>query len=60
MRQHETREVMRRPDGSVDTPHYMGIAREERSRKAHDMARKAVGDRDGRPALLRILRALRT
>jgi hypothetical protein len=45
MQQYETSEIKRRPDGSIDTAHYMAIGRQERADQAHTLAKMAVPKR---------------
>ena len=54
----KTRDPIRtRPDGSIDTAHYMAVGRACRSEAAHDMVRAAVGTPERRPGR-RIFRVL--
>ena len=45
MQQYETPEIKRRPDGSIDTAHYMIIGRQERADQAHALAKMAIPKR---------------
>jgi len=42
MQQLETSQIKRRPDGSIDTAHYMRIGRQERADQALALAKMAV------------------
>lgn len=43
-----TDQIKTRPDGSIDTAHYMRLGRIARSQAAHDMARSVLPDRHSR------------
>jgi hypothetical protein len=45
MQQYETPEIKRRPDGSIDTAHYMKIGRQERADQARALAKMAIPKR---------------
>ena len=42
MQQYETPEIKRRPDGSIDTAHYMKIGRQARADQARILAKAAM------------------
>ena len=42
MQKFETPEIKRRPDGSIDTAHYMEIGRQERADQARILAQAAL------------------
>jgi len=45
MQPYETPEIKRRPDGSIDTAHYMKIGRQERADQARTLANMAAPKR---------------
>ncbi|WP_375253843.1 hypothetical protein [Yoonia sp.] len=45
MQPYETPEIKRRPDGSIDTAHYMKIGRQERADQARTLAKMAAPKR---------------
>jgi hypothetical protein len=45
MQQFETPEIKCRPDGSIDTAHYMKIGRQERADQAFTLAKMAIPKR---------------
>ena len=45
MQPYETSEIKRRPDGSIDTAHYMEIGRQERADQARTLAKMAIPKR---------------
>ena len=45
MQQLETSQIKRRPDGSIDTAHYIKIGRQERADQALALAKTAVPKR---------------
>ena len=45
MQQYETPEIKRRPDGSIDTAHYLKIGRQERADQAYALAKMATPKR---------------
>ncbi|AZV79914.1 hypothetical protein EBB79_19860 [Parasedimentitalea marina] len=45
MQQYETPEVKCRPDGSIDTAHYIKIGRQERADQARALAKAAIPKR---------------
>jgi hypothetical protein len=45
MQQYETPEIKRRPDGSIDTAHYMKTGRQERAEQARLLSKKAIPKR---------------
>jgi len=42
MQRYETQEIKRRPDGSIDTAHYIKIGRQERADQARALAKSAM------------------
>jgi hypothetical protein len=47
MQQFDTPEIKRRPDGSIDTAHYMRIGRQCRSDQARTLAKSVMPKRRG-------------
>ena len=45
MQPYETPEIKRRPDGSIDTAHYMKIGRQKRADQARTLTRMAIPKR---------------
>ena len=45
MKQYETPEIKCRPDGSIDTAHYIKIGRQERADQARGLAKSAMPKR---------------
>ena len=45
MQQYETPEIKRRPDGSIDTAHYINIGRQERADQARALAKTGMPKR---------------
>ena len=45
MQSYDTPEIKRRPDGSIDTAHYMKIGRQERADQASTLAKMAMPKR---------------
>lgn len=45
MQKYETPEIKLRPDGSIDTAHYLQIGRQERADQAHALAKMAMPKR---------------
>lgn len=52
MKRYEEPEIKLRPDGSIDTAHYMTIGREMRAAKAHEMIKEI----QPKPKFLSLLR----
>lgn len=45
MQQYEPQDIKRRPDGSIDTGHYMMICRQKRSEQAQKLVKSALPKR---------------
>ena len=60
MQQYETPEIKLRPDGSIDTAHYIEIGRQERADQALALAKTAVPKRRTFSLPFWFLRTLRT
>ena len=45
MQQYELQVIKRRPDGSIDTTHYMKIGQQKRSEQAHKLVKRALPKR---------------
>jgi hypothetical protein len=45
MQQFDPKDIKRRPDGSIDTAHYMKIGRQMRAEQAHKLIKSAVPKR---------------
>ena len=60
MQHYDTPEIKRRPDGSIDTGHYMKIGRQERANQARELSKMAIPKRRTFPLQSWFIRTLKT